>query len=93
MSERLPAEVRTLLGEAARRAPGRRVALIVTVKPGAIRRPLPGLHVTRRFDAIPSIAGDATPADALALADCDDVVRIEIDSEMHALGDPDAPSR
>lgn len=82
-------QVSAQLERAAQRASeaGREVAVIVTHRPEADRASLEraGLTIRLAYGAIPAVAGTVAAPDVERLAALEEVERIELDGEVHAL--------
>jgi hypothetical protein len=65
----------------------REIPVIVTLAPGADPATLEskGIIIRRIMENIPAIAGTVTGAAVSELAQLDEVERVELDGEMHAL--------
>jgi hypothetical protein len=87
MSSKISNALSSRLSEAATTDPPREIPVIVTVKTGADLATLEqkGLKIHHTFQNIPAVAGTLTASDVNALAELDQVEKIEPDEKAWAL--------
>lgn len=92
MTKSLSADLYQRLEAYRRDDPNARLQFVVTLRPGAGVASVAGagMRVDQQIAEPPLLLGTMTAKQALAVAQLDDVVRVELDEGgMHALEDPD----
>jgi tripartite-type tricarboxylate transporter receptor subunit TctC len=87
MSAKISEELAKRLEEAEAAEADREIPVIVTIAAGSDLEVLKrkGLKVERVFENVPAVAGTLGAADVQALAEADQVEKVEYNGEVHAL--------